>query len=96
MIAIRANLAQDFAAIWRRVRPREAIIMSTGSDGKPQAAQESAQVRGVSDDCTKLPDKPMTAAQRRGLARKITAYLKRSGLACELVGERRNPPRMLN
>jgi hypothetical protein len=65
-----------------------AIIMSTGSDGKPQGVQESAWVRGVSDDCAKLPDKPMTAAQRRGLARKITAYLKRSGLNCELIGER--------
>jgi hypothetical protein len=73
-----------------------AIIMSTGSDGKPQGAEESAQVRGVSDDCAKLPDKPMTAARRRGLARKITAYLKRSGLNCELIGERRKPPRILN
>ena len=74
--------------------------MSTGSDGKPQAAQEqeqeSARVCGVPDDCAKLPDKPMTAAQRRGLARKIAADLERSGLACALVGERRNPPRSLN
>ena len=67
--------------------------MSTGSDGKPQVAQESAPGCGVPDDCTKLPDKPMTAAQRRGLARQITAYLQRSGLACELVGDRRKPPR---
>jgi hypothetical protein len=38
----------------------------------------------------------MTAARRRGLARKITAYLKRSGLDCELIGERRKPPRSLH
>jgi hypothetical protein len=70
--------------------------MSTESGGKPPGVQESAWVRGVSDGCDKPPDKPMTAAQRRGLARKITAYLKRSGLRCELIGERRNPPRMPN
>jgi hypothetical protein len=38
----------------------------------------------------------MSAARRRGLARKITAYLKRSGLNCELIGERRKPSRILN
>ena len=74
--------------------------MSTGSDCKPSwGAQKPGCLHGVSDSpdvqITK-PDKQMTAAQRRGLARKITAYLKRSGLDCELVGERRNPSRMLN
>jgi hypothetical protein len=68
--------------------------MSTESDGK--GVQKSVPLRGVSDGCAKLPDKPITAAQRRGLARKITAYLKRSGLDCELIGDGRNPSRMLN
>jgi hypothetical protein len=95
-IAITTNLAQDSIAIGDVFDRGRAIIVSTGSDGKPQGAQESAQVHGVSDDCTKLPDKPMTAARRRGLARKIIAYLKRSGLNCELIGERRKPPRTLN
>jgi hypothetical protein len=70
--------------------------MSTERDGKPQGVQESVPVRVVSDGCAKSPDKPMTAAQRRGLARKITAYLKRSGLDCVLIGEGRKSPRMLN
>jgi hypothetical protein len=73
--------------------------MSTESDGKPQGVQKPIPVCGVSDSHNveiAKPDKPMTAAQRRGLARKITAYLRRSGLDCELVGERRKPPRMLN
>ncbi len=39
--------------------------------------------------------KPMTAAQRRGLARKITAYLKRSGFYCDLIGDAQ-PRRVLN
>ena len=34
--------------------------------------------------------------KERRLAQKIAADLKRSGLACALVGERRNPPRSLN
>jgi hypothetical protein len=77
-----------------------AIIMSTGSDGKTSwRARKPDGLHGVSDSpnvqVTK-PDKQMTAAQRRGLARKITAYLRRSGLDCELVGDHRNPPRMLN
>jgi hypothetical protein len=99
-IAIPTNLAQDSSAIGGVFDRGRAIFMSTGSNGKPQAAQEqeqeSARGCGVPDDCAKLPDKPMTAAQRRGLARKITAYLKRSGLACELVGARRNPPRSVH
>ena len=74
--------------------------MSTGSDGKTSwGARKPDGLHGVSDSPDvqiSKPDKPMTAAQRRGLARKIIAYLKRSGLDCELVGERRNPPRMLN
>ena len=70
--------------------------MSTQSDGKPQGVQKSVPLRDASDGCAKLPDKPMTAAQRRGLARKITAYLKRSGLDCALIGEGRTSPRMLN
>jgi hypothetical protein len=77
-----------------------AIIMSTGSDGKTSwGARKPEGLHGVSDSPDvqiSKPDKQMTAAQRRGLARKITAYLKRSGLACGLVGERRNPPRVLN
>jgi hypothetical protein len=70
--------------------------MSAESDHKPLGVRKSIWVQGVSDDRAKPPDKPMTAAQRRGLARKITAYLKRSGLDCDLVEEDRNPPRMLN
>jgi hypothetical protein len=73
--------------------------MSTRSDGKLRGVQKSIPVCGVSDSHNveiAKPDKPLTAAQRRGLARKITAYLKRSGLDCELVGERRKPARMLN
>jgi len=77
-----------------------AIIMSTESDDKTLwRARKPDCLHGDSDSpdvrITK-PDQQMTAAQRRGLARKITAYLKRSGLDCELVGERRNPPCMLN
>jgi hypothetical protein len=70
--------------------------MSTESDGKPQGVQKPVPLRGVSDGCATSADKPMTAAQRRGLARKITAYLKRSGLDCALIGEGRESPRMLN
>jgi hypothetical protein len=70
--------------------------MSTDSDHKPLGSGKSIFVHGVANDGAKPPDKPMTAAQRRGLARKITAYLKRSGLDCELVEEDRDPPRMLN
>jgi len=70
--------------------------MSTESDGKPQGVQKSIPVRDASDGCSKLPDKPMTAAQRHGLARKITAYLKRSGLNCALIGEGGKSPRTLN
>jgi hypothetical protein len=74
--------------------------MSTGSDGKTSwRARKPDGLHGVSDSpnvqITKS-DKEMTAAQRRGLARKITAYLKQSGLNCELIGERRKPPRILN
>ena len=70
--------------------------MSTESDGKPQGVQKSVPVRVVSDGCAKLQDKLMIAAQRRGLARKITAYLKRAGLDCKLIGEGGTSPRMLN
>ena len=74
--------------------------MSTGSDGKTQwRARKPDWPHDVSDNpngqITK-PDRPMSAARRRGLARKITAYLKRSGFDCELIVERRKPPRMLN
>lgn len=69
--------------------------MSTGSDRKPCDVQKSV-AEGASDGCAASPDKPMTAAQRRGLARKITAYLKRSGLDCALIGESRKPPQILN
>jgi hypothetical protein len=70
--------------------------MSTGSDGKTVwGARKPDWRHGVSE----MPDakivkteKPMTAAQRRGLARKITAYLKRSGLDCELIDKRRRSP----
>jgi hypothetical protein len=74
--------------------------MSTGSDGKTSwRARKPDGLHGVSDSpnvqITKS-GKEMTAARRRGLARKITAYLKRSGLDCELIGERRKPSRILN
>jgi hypothetical protein len=69
--------------------------MSTDSDHKPQAMRKANRLRG-GDDCGKPPDKPMTVAQRRGLARKIAASLRRSGLDCELVEEDRDPPRRLN
>ena len=68
--------------------------MSTESDGK--GVQKAVPVRIVSEDCATFPDRPMTIAQRRGLARKITAYLKRAGLDCELLGDARKSPRMLN
>ncbi len=74
--------------------------MSTESDGKTlRRARRPGWLQG---DCESpdvkiiKPDGQMTAAQRRGLARKITAYLKRSGLDCALLGECRKPPRMLN
>jgi hypothetical protein len=74
--------------------------MSTESDGKTLwRARKPDWAHDVSDSPSAQitrPDKQMTAAQRRGLARRITAYLKRSGLDCELVGERRKPPRTLN
>jgi hypothetical protein len=75
--------------------------MSADSDHKPLGVRKSVWARGVAADCAGQsekppPDKPMTAAQRRGLARKITAYLKRSGLDCELVDDDRNPPALLN
>ena len=70
--------------------------MSTQSDGKSRGGRASVEVRGASGRRGKLPDKSMTAAQRRGLARRITAYLKRSGFDCELIGERRRQPRTLN
>jgi len=72
-----------------------AIIMSADSNHKPPDVRKSIWVPGT-DDCARPPDKPLTAAQRRGLARKITAYLKRSGLDCELVSDDRDPPFMLN
>jgi hypothetical protein len=70
--------------------------MSTEGDGKLPGMQESVPVGDVRDSCAEPPDKPLTAAQRRGLARKITAYLKRSGLDCELIGEPRQQPHRLN
>jgi len=74
--------------------------MSTESDRKLRRVQKSAGVQDASDGSAKPsdepPDKPMTAAQRRGLARKITAYLRRSGLDCKLIGEGGKSPRKLN
>ena len=70
--------------------------MSTESDGKLPGVRESVRARVVLDGCAKSQDKPMTAAQRRGLARKITAYLRRAGLDCKLIGEGGTSPRMLN
>lgn len=70
--------------------------MSTESDHKLRGAGKSIWVDGVAGGCAKSSDKPMTVAQRRGLARKIAAYLKRSGLDCELVAEDRDPLRRLN
>jgi hypothetical protein len=74
--------------------------MWTGNDRKLRDVQKSVAVQDASDGRAKPsdepPDKPMSAAQRRGLARKITAYLKRSGLDCALIAEGRNRPRVLN
>ena len=39
---------------------------------------------------------PLTAAQRRGLARKITSYLKRSGLDCHVVDSPKHGSRLLH
>ena len=39
---------------------------------------------------------PLTAAQRRGLARKITSYLKRSGLDCHVAESPKHGTRWLN
>jgi hypothetical protein len=77
-----------------------AIIMSTESDRKLRRVQKPVAAQGASDGCAKppdeSPDKSVTAAQRRGLARKITAYLRRSGLDCKLIGEGGKSPRKLH
>jgi hypothetical protein len=77
-----------------------AIIMSTESDRKLRRVQKPVAAQDVSDGRARPsdepPDKPVTAEQRRGLARKITAYLRRSGLDCKLIGEGRKSPRRLH
>ena len=59
-------------------------------------ARSPAQARAALAIRPAKANAPLTAAQRRGLARKITSYLKRSGLDCHVVESPKHGSRLLN
>ena len=66
-------------------RAAEEAVETAREQARAAAATKSAKANA-----------PLTAAQRRGLARKITSYLKRSGLDCHVVESPKHGSRLLH
>ena len=65
-------------------------------DPGAEGAQGIASDPGVAEpSASAAPAKPLSVSQRRGMARKIAAYLKRSGLDLRLIDDGVTPPRGL-